>query len=156
MCRDDLSGESQVELTRMIGELARGIAAIVPSGFDVSPHGLCIAMRTPNAAAYFPFGQNLANGIHMGLTIEEAMPMAVTDVLDQIQDEITVCLGMPWPRADVAPKEFAELRWEIKSNVLSIWFETAPGVVFHHVVSVVLGQPTSDEVEAAIDGAGQL
>ena len=107
--------------------IAQALPSWVPPDYDVMASGGDVALVTrPNGAwiGGFPFTLNVLDNVDENEVTGEVIAFVAENLLDRIQQDITMDLKMPWPPVVGKPLgHFAVEMAKVEGSTLHLWFE---------------------------------
>ena len=122
-----------------MAEVSAAVARLVPEDVEVRAGGETVIVKTGDDVGYFPLGHNVRTMLLDGVPQDEAVVEAVRNLLNELQDVISVFLKTPWPLDATGKLAFAPLEVLAVPDGMEVWV----GVPHHPTsqVSTIRRQP---------------
>src|SRR5262245_40390412 len=115
----------RIVVQRVIEALKQALDSVLPSTIRLSQVDLQLAIATELGTDFISLGENIEGNMGGDLTDEQAIKVASLNMMNELQDVVTIALRSPWPpqeEAGAPSGEFAEPHAEIRDHTLHLWF----------------------------------
>jgi hypothetical protein len=122
--RETCMAVGTLDTTALVQVISKGVQQLVPLGVAIGALEGQLLVTTPKGTDYLQIGRNIELLMQQGEHINDALTIVALEMLNELQDIVSVALAEPWPRPSFSSprSEFATPYAEVRNDTLHLWY----------------------------------